>query len=275
MIKNAKFKENGVIFIFLLIILLSSIFTNSFLSKTNINHILRQASILGLLAIGESLVIITGGIDLSLGSIVAFSSILYATFMPNSVIMSIFFTLSICSFIGFLNGLIISKIKIIPFMVTYESYLGIPIPFIILLVMTIIISFFINYIRFGRYIYAVGSNEETARLFGINICNIKLLVYSISGFFAGLAGLIFTARLLAGYCDAAEGYEFDAITASIIGGVNLFGGEGKLSNVILGSIIITIISNFMNLNSISPFTQGTIKGLIIIIAVFISLRGKD
>lgn len=300
---KAFFRKHGLIIIFGGIFLLSSVATRDFFSQTNLSNLLRQGSIVGILAVGETLVILTGGIDLSLGSLVGLASVLCATFMPQGVLFSVLITMSICTALGSVSGFLVAKAKMAPFIATLgmmmmarglamviangevvygvsksfyfvgQGYLkGIPVPGFILASVVLVMLFFLGTAGWGRHIYAVGGNEEAARLSGVNVERTKLLAYTLSGFFAGLTGLVYTARLTAGYCEGGVGYELDAIAAAVIGGVNLFGGEGNLIRAIAGAFILTMISNFMNLIAISPYTQEAVKGAIILIAVYLSLR---
>ena len=296
-------KKHGLVIIFGGIFLLSSLSSRDFLSQTNLSNLVRQGSIVGILAVGETLVILTGGIDLSLGSLVALASVLCATFMPQGILFSVLVTMSICTVLGSVSGFLVARAKMAPFIATLammliarslamviakgevvygvsksfyfvgQGYLkGVPVPGFILAFAVLIMLLFLGTTGWGRHIYAVGGNEEAARLSGINVERTQLLAYTLSGFFAGLTGLVYTARLTAGYCEGAVGYELDAIAAVVIGGVNLFGGEGNLTRAIAGAFILTIISNFMNLVAISPYTQEAVKGAIILIAVYLSLR---
>jgi ribose/xylose/arabinose/galactoside ABC-type transport system permease subunit len=296
-------RKYSLLIIFVVILISTTLSTKDFLSLANIGNILRQFSIVGMLSIGETLIILTGGIDLSIGSLVALSSVLCATFMPHSIFLSVFMTILVCTLLGLVNGFLVAKAQMAPFIVTlgmmmigrgmailiakglvvpgvsesfyvlYQgSVLGFPLPTIILIVILFIMYFVVSMTGWGRHIYSIGGNEEVTRLAGINVDRIKMAVYTFSGFFAGLAGLIFTARVTAGFPDSAVGYELNAIAAVIIGGVNLFGGEGNLLKVMVGVLILTIISNFMNLAGISPYTQDAVKGGIILLAVFLSLR---
>jgi len=296
-------RKYSLLLIFVAILLLSTFFTKNFLSFVNISNILRQGSIVGILSIGEALVIFTGGIDLSLGSLVALASVLCATFMPQNIFLAVFMTMIICTLLGSINGFLVAKAKMAPFIVTlgmmmiarglailiangevvrgvsesfyflYQgSFLKVPLPTVVLVVFLFLMFFFVNTTGWGRHIYSVGGNEEVTRLAGVNVERIKMVVYTLSGFFAGLAGLIFTSRVTAGFPDSAVGYELNTIAAVIIGGVNLFGGEGNLLKVMVGAFILTIISNFMNGAGISPYTQDAVQGFIILLAVFLSLR---
>jgi ribose/xylose/arabinose/galactoside ABC-type transport system permease subunit len=277
--------------------------TKGFISLINIGNLLRHLAILGVLSIGETLIILTGGIDLSIGSLVALSTVLCATFMPQSIFLSVLITMMVCTLLGLVNGFLVAKARMAPFIVTlgmmmigrgmavlianglvvhgvsesfyvlYQgSVLGFPLPTTIVLVILFVMYFIINMTGWGRHIYSIGGNEEVTRLAGVNVDGIKMVVYTLSGFLAGLAGLIYTARVTAGFPDSAVGYELNAIAAVIIGGVNLFGGEGNLLKVMVGVLILTIIANFMNLAGISPYTQDAVKGAIILLAVFLSLR---
>jgi ribose/xylose/arabinose/galactoside ABC-type transport system permease subunit len=296
-------RKYSLLIIFVVILISTTLSTKDFLSLANIGNILRQFSIVGMLSIGETLIILTGGIDLSIGSLVALSSVLCATFMPHSIFLSVFMTLLVCTLLGLVNGFLVAKAQMAPFIVTlgmmmigrgmailianglvvrgvsesfyvlYQgSVFGFPLPTSILIVILLIMYFVLNMTGWGRHIYSIGGNEEVTRLSGVNVDRIKLAVYTFSGFFASLAGLIFTARVTAGFPDSAVGYELNAIAAVIIGGVNLFGGEGNLLKVMVGVLILTIISNFMNHAGISPYTQDAVKGAIILVAVFLSLR---
>jgi len=302
------FKKNTIFFIFILMLILSTIFNGKcFLQKGNLLNICRQASIIGVLAIGEALVIITGGIDLSLGSLVALSSVMYATFMsPYGILFSVVLTILICTFLGSINGFLVAKAKMPPFIVTLGMMLigrglatliakgdvvyGIkksfsiiaqgeigglfPIPLIILLILAIITHIFLTSTVLGRQIYAVGGSKQSAQLSGVNVEKILFLVYLLAGLFASLSGLIYTARLTAGYCEGAVGFELDAIASAIIGGVSLLGGKGNLFKVIIGAFILTLITNFLNLRGLSPYIQEAIKGVIILGAIYLSMKGS-
>jgi ribose/xylose/arabinose/galactoside ABC-type transport system permease subunit len=296
-------RKYSLLIIFAVILISTTLSTKDFLSLANIGNILRHLSIIGMLSIGETLIILTGGIDLSIGSLVALSSVLCATFMPHSIFLSVFMTFLVCTLLGLVNGFLVAKAQMAPFIVTlgmmmigrgmailianglvvqgvsesfyvlYQgSVFGFPLPTSILIIILLIMYFVLNMTGWGRHIYSIGGNEEVTRLSGVNVDRIKMAVYTFSGFFASLAGLIFTARVTAGFPDSAVGYELNAIAAVIIGGVNLFGGEGNLLKVMVGVLILTIIANFMNLAGISPYTQDAVKGVIILVAVFLSLR---
>lgn len=288
------------VFLFLMIVFFS--FANkSFLTVNNLLNVARQVSIFGIASIGMTYVILLGGIDLATGSIISFVNIITAYFMVNmgmNPALAVILALVISTFIGFLNGLIIAKIKMPALIVTFASqtifgglafiicngrpisrfpdsflkigqgYIGpIPIPVVIMIVCFIVGAFILVKTYFGRYFYALGGNEEAAELSGIQVKNVKYLVYSLSGFFAGIAGLVMLARSNTGQPNAGLGYEFDVITCVVLGGVSVSGGSGKISNVIAGVLIIGILSNGMVLMNVSSYMQMVIKGIILLLAV--------
>lgn len=237
-----------------------SIFAPNFLTGSNIANVLRQVSINGICAIGMTFVILTGGIDLSVGAIIGVSGVLTAMMMINNVnpIIASLISLALCTLIGFATGLVISHIGIPPMVATMgtmtslrgvaylitggtpvfgfdsryavigQGYVGaVPIPVIILVLSFAAGIFFLSKTRHSRYIYGVGGNEEVARLSGISVHRIKAFVYAVSGFCSALAGLVMLGRLNSGQPRAGESYEMDVITAVVLGGVSLTGGVGK------------------------------------------------
>jgi len=302
-------RDYGIYFILVFIILIFSIIAQGFASISNLILILLQASVMGIIAIGMLFVILSAGIDLSVGSMLAVAGMMsgiYARQNPSilTVLMAIFIPVIIGLFCGLFNGFIVSWGKVPPLIVTLGTlyifrgfivwyhvnpvyqlkpwYLvigqgdigPIPIPIIIFTVVALISSIVLNLTRFGRYVYAVGGNQEAARAAGININLIKLSVFSISGFLCGLAGLVFTSRLGAAQSISGAGFELIAIASVVVGGASLFGGRGTVGKTIVGVLIIQVIqSGLVMLNVPSPIQQ-VIMGLIIIFAVWIdfSLR---
>ncbi len=296
-------RKSGIFIILAGIFLIASLATKEFFTYTNLTNLIRQGAITGILAVGQTLVILTGGIDLSVGSLVALASVVGATLMPYSIALSVFMTLLTCTALGAVSGFMVARARIAAFISTLgmmmiarglalviakgevvygvpksfyfvgQGYVAlIPVPGIILAVAALGMFFLLNRSRWGRHIYATGGNAEAARLFGVNVAGIYWLVYVLSGFFAGLTGLVYMARLTAGYCEGGVGYELNAIASVVIGGASLFGGEGNLLKVVVGAFILTIINNFMNLLDISPYTQEAMKGAVILIAVYVSMR---
>lgn len=280
--------------------------TESFLTMTNIMNILRQVSINGILAIGMSLVCLTGGIDLSVGSILAFSGILTAgllntTELPIAVIALI--AIGVGSFLGILNGYFVAYWDAPAFVVTLSmmtvargltyiycdgkpisklpeaflkigkgSILGIPTPAIILAIVFAVFFIMLEKFKLGRYIYAVGGNMQAALVSGINVRRILTLVYTFSGLCCGIAAVVLTARVSAGLPTAGEGYELDAIAATVIGGTSLSGGRGKLWGTLLGALLLGMVNTGLDLLNVTSFYQKVVKGLIILGAILIDSR---
>jgi len=297
------FKKYSVVIMVGGIFLLSSISSpTTFLSKTNLTNLLRQGSIMAILSVGEGLVIISGGFDLSIGSLTALATVLCATFMRQGILLSVLITILICLGLGAVSGFVVVKAKITPFIATlgmmmvargiaqgltsgdvvggvHKSFkfigqgqvAAIPIPVFILVSVFSVTLFFLNMTPL-RHVYAVGGNEEVARWAGINTGKIKLIVYILSGSIAGLAGVVFTARLGSGLPTLGIGYELNAIAAAAIGGVSLSGGEGNLTGAVIGAFGLTMISNFMNVAGVSQFLQQGVMGIIILLGVYISSR---
>lgn len=299
----------SLIIVIVVLCLLLSIMTHNFFKVTNLLNVLRQVSINGILAIGMTFVVLTSGIDLSVGSIVAFCGIVAATLLRDfqySIPVVILISLLVGCLMGLYNGYFVAYWKAAPFVVTLsmmtiargmtfvfsngrpisplpEDYLiigkgdvlGLPIPTLCLLIVFLISFALLKYFRIGRYIYAVGGNENAALVSGINVRFIKLTTYVISGILCGLAAIILTARVSAGLPQAGEGYELDAIAATVIGGTSLSGGRGKLWGTILGALLLGIVSNGLDLLNVSSFYQQIVKGLIILGAILIdSKRSK-
>lgn len=302
MSKTIDMIRSRAIYVFLIVMIIFFSFMNkNFMTANNLLNVAKQVSIFGIASIGMTYVILLGGIDLSTGSLISFVNIAAAYFMVNANLspwLAIVLSLIISAAIGFLNGWIIAEIKMPPLIVTFatqtifgglayiicngrpisrfdpsflkigQGYVGpIPIPIIIMIVCFAVGTFILNKTYFGRYFYALGGNEEAAELSGIQVKRIKYLVYSLSGFFAGVAGIVMLSRANTGQPNAGLGYEFDVITCVVLGGVSVNGGSGKMSNVIAGVLIIGVLSNGMILMDISSYMQMVIKGIILLLAV--------
>jgi len=285
-------------------IALLEIFVPSFRSVGNVQNILLQTSINSLLAVGATLIILTGGIDLSVGSILGFAGIVAALLGkapgPGPFLVALAAGVGTGLVLGAINGLLVAFVRIPPFVVTLGmmsiarslafvasqgqpisdlsneflaigqgSLFNIPYPILISIVTFVIFGIVLARTRFGRYIYAVGGNEEAAIVSGVDTRAIKLAVYSLSGLLAGLGGVVLSARATAGISTNGEGYELTAIAAAVIGGTSLSGGRGSLLGTVAGVLIIGIMVNSLDLLNISPFYQGLIQGTIIIGAVAI------
>lgn len=297
----------GALFALLFLILVVSILNPSFLDPANLMNLLRQISINGLIAFGMTFVILTGGIDLSVGSTLALSSALAAGMMVSGVhpIIAVMIGVMIGAILGAFNGLMISKGKLAPFIVTLATmtiyrgltlvftdgkpitglgdsyvfqlfgkgyFLGIPVPAVTMLIAFFALWFLLNKMSFGRQTYAIGGNEKAAHVSGIKIDRVKIFIYSISGMLAALAGMILMSRLNSAQPTAGQAYEMDAIAAVVLGGTSLSGGKGRITGTFIGVLIIGILNNGMNLLGISAFYQQVVKGIVILIAVLIDRK---
>ncbi|MDO4260767.1 MAG: ABC transporter permease [Eubacteriales bacterium] len=294
-------KQRAIWAFLVLMIVFFSVMSSNFLSVRNLLNVVKQVSIYGIASVGMTYVILLGGIDLATGSIISFINILAAYFMVNlgwHPAAAIVLSLVASTFIGFLNGIVIAQIKMPALIVTFASqtifaglayiicngtpisrfpesflvlgqgYVGpVPVPVILMVVCFAVGAFILIKTYFGRYFYALGGNEEAAELSGIHVKKVKCLVYSLSGLFAGIAGLVMLARANTGQPNAGVGYEFDVITCVVLGGVSVNGGSGKISNVIAGVLIIGVLSNGMVLLNVSSYMQMVIKGIILLLAV--------
>lgn len=307
-IKNIR--QYGLVIVFGIICLIISLITPQFLTLSNWTIIITQVSINALLAFGVTFVIITGGIDLSLGSIVAVAGVTSAMLAhPDSypVLIPISMGLLAGLLLGAFNGFIITKSKIAPFIVTLgtmtigrglalilsdgrpvsnlsDSFnylgsgtiLGIPVLILIFILVFAVCSIILNKTVLGRYIYAVGGNEQAARASGINIDRVKLSVYSISGLLAGLAGILLASRITTGQPNAGAGFELDAIAAVVIGGTSTTGGRGSMTGTLIGVLLIGVINNGLDLLNVTSYYQQVVMGIIIIGAVVLdSLNQKS
>lgn len=271
-----------------------------FATKINLINIVLQAAINATLACGMTFVILTGGIDLSVGSIVALAGILLGVMLKADVplILALIACVLAGGLCGLVNGLMVTRVNLPAFIATLgmmsiargsalyiskgraisgfagklnligSGYIfGIPV-MIVLMVITFAVGLFIlKYTRTGRYIYAIGGNKEATRLSGINTARYTMLVYAICGLTAGLAAVLLTARLDSAQPVAGEGYELDAIAATVIGGTNLDGGEGHLAGTIIGALMIAVLNNGLNLLNVSSYIQDIVIGLVIVLAV--------
>ncbi len=301
-LKAKNFAMNNIPLIGLIILMVVlTIYSPFFFTTNNLLNILRQSSINGFIAIGLFLVILTGGIDLSVGSILAFSSMFMAIRIDSGMnsFMAAMIALIIGTAIGAINGLLVSKGKIQAFIATLGTMmvfrgftlyisdalpvsnlgegfiefigrgyiLGIPVPVVLLAVAFAIMGFILSKTVFGKRIYAIGGNQQAARLSGINIDKNLIIVFALSGFFAAFSGIILTSRVDSAVPTAGVAYELNAIAAVVIGGSSLAGGKGKLSGTLIGVLIIAVLGNGLNLLSVSSYLQQVITGSIILVAV--------
>ena len=295
----------------LVLITIVTILSPSFLSTKNIFNILRQTSVNGIIAAGMTFVILTGGIDLSVGSILAISGAVCASLLASgqNIIIAVLAALIIGAMVGFLNGFIITKGKLQPFIATLATMtilrgltlvytdgkpitlgsgdlaikfgqigggkiFGTPTPALIMILVFAICAFVLKNTQMGRYTYALGSNEEATKLSGLNTDKIKIAVYTISGILASVAGIIITSRLFSAQPTAGDGYELDAIAAVVLGGTSLTGGRGKITGTIIGALIIGVLSNALNILDVSSYYQMIVKGAVILVAVLLDRKSN-
>lgn len=296
---------------FFVLCIIFSVVSEEFLSLTNVSNIIRQVSINGILAVGMTFVILTGGIDLSVGSVMALTGTIMAGMMINVGLppfAAVLVGIILGAVIGYINGAFTAYARIPAIIVTLAmmeiargaallytggyplsglpasySFIGqgylfgvIPMPAIIMIIVFVVAYIILNHLPLGRYIYAIGGNEEAVRLSGIKVKRIKASVYLISGITAGIAGAIMSSRLSSGQPMAGEGYELDAIAAVVLGGTSIAGGRGHIFGTLLGALLLGVLSNGLNLLGVSPYVQRVLKGAIIIGAIYYSsIRQKD
>lgn len=306
-LKTNILKFQSIIGLVLICVVLSFL-TPRFLTVTNLFNVLRQTSLNAIMAVGLTFVILTGGIDLSVGSILAFSGVSAATVaqmgLPAPVAMMV--GLLAGSGLGFLNGIVITKGRVPPFIATLAmmtiarggalvisggrpiSGLGegfhfigrgmigvVPVPVILTIITFMFAYYILTQTRQGRYIYATGSNEDAARLTGIHTDRIKLFAYTLSGFTAALAAMIIISRLGSAPPTAGDGAELDAIAAVVIGGTSLAGGVGSIFGTFIGATIIGVLNNGLNLLNVSSYYQLVVRGVVILIAVLLDRKKAD
>lgn len=301
-------RRYSVLLILLVIGLVFSLGSDRFLTPSNLMNIALQTSIIAIIAIGMTFVILTAGIDLSVGSVVALCGALAAGLAVKQELgtyVGIGLALLAGAAVGVINGLLIVKGKMPPFVATLSTLaiargltlvytegrpisgidekfiflgngeiLGIATPVIVLAIVFVVAYIVLRSTRFGNYVYATGGNEEVSRLAGVRTSVITLSVYIISGFLAALGGVLLVARLWSAQPNAAVGLELDAIAAPVLGGVSLFGGVGNVTGALVGAFILGILSNGLNLMGVPSFWQQVIKGVVLILAVMLDVLTK-
>ncbi|MFL1491321.1 ABC transporter permease [Pseudomonas antarctica] len=289
----------GLLVVTLVMILAS----DTFLTTSNLSNIARQVSINAIIAVGMTCVILTGGIDLSVGPVMALSGTLTAGLMvaglPPGLAIGAGMLIGVAFGIG--NGLFVAYLHMPPIIVTLatmgiarglglmytdgypisglpewfgffgrQRLFGIEVPILIMFITYFAAYVLLQHTRIGRYIYAIGGNEEAVRLSGVRAARFKLLVYGISGLTAAIAGLVLTSRLMSGQPNAGVSFELDAIAAVVLGGASIAGGRGVIVGTLLGAMLLGVLNNGLNMLGVSPYVQSVIKGAIILLAIFIS-----
>jgi ribose transport system permease protein len=306
--KNVLQKLAPLIALVLISIVLTFL-SPDFLTLNNILNVMRQVSINALIAFGMTFVILTGGIDLSVGSILALSSVLIAGWITAGMdpVLATLLGIGVGGVMGLINGVVIYQGRVAPFIATlatmtifrglalvvtdgrpvtglhsdFFSMLGggyvaslVPVPVIWMLVAFAVLWFVLRKTTFGRHVYAIGGNEEASLISGVRVSQIKPAVYALSGALSAMAGVILTSRLNSAQPNAGSGYELDAIAAVVLGGTSLAGGRGWIVGTLIGALLIGVLNNGLNLLGVSSFYQQVIKGAVILLAVLLDRRHK-
>lgn len=301
------YRKYGTILIFVGICILASLLSPTFLTEANLTNVLRQVVVVSLLACGVTFIIILGHIDVSLGSVLALAGVMAASVMAmtGSITLAVIAGILVGAVTGLINGLVITFFRIPSFIMTLATttvarglallYTGgspisglgdfkligqgsigpFPISVLILVIFVAISWVLLNKTKFGRYVYAVGGNQRAALASGINPDSIVIKAFIFNGILCAVAGIVLMSRINSGQPAAGVGYEFDAITAVVVGGTSLMGGTGTITGTIIGSMIIGVINNILNLMNVSSYWQQIIKGLIIAIAVILDVWTKS
>jgi ribose transport system permease protein len=272
--------EIGALFALLAICVVLSVFSKYFFTVTNFLNLLKQVAVIGIAGVGVTLVIISGGIDLSVGSAVSFSAVLVAGFIQNNAIapqLAVLLVLLIGCGLGFLNGsaLVYTNGYTIPlilkFMTMGRGSVGpFPVPTIIMLAVYFAAFVVLKFTMLGRIAYGLGGNEEAVHLSGISVRKARLTIYTISGFTATLAGIVIASRLSSGQPTVGDGVELDSIAAAVLGGTSIFGGVGTVWGTLIGAFILVVINNGLNLMNVNPYSQFIARGAILAFAVAIN-----
>jgi len=295
----------GIVFVLIAMIIAMSFMSDAFLTTQNLLNIVRQISFIGIVAMGVTIVIITTGIDLSSGSVIALTSVVVASYAHpgDSLVIALLIGCGVGIACGFLNGFISAKGKIPPFIATLgmmtaarglallysdgkpvpnlsESFMwlgkgqiaGIPVPIIVFLLIGVISHILLSKTKFGKYTYAIGGNQNAAKICGINVDRNLILIYMYAGLLSAIAGILLTARISVGQPSMGVSFELDAIAAAVIGGTSLLGGVGTIPGTIIGALIIGVLNNSLDLLGVSSYWQQILKGAIIVAAVLIDSR---
>jgi ribose/xylose/arabinose/galactoside ABC-type transport system permease subunit len=298
------FSKYAPLLILLGLILLFTIISPNFMTFNNLRLMLRQVSFVAIVAVGLMFVMVSGGIDLSVGSQIIFTNICLAIMISEDLpyqlnpIIAILICLAMGTFLGMTNGLLSNLLKIHPLIITLgtamiyrglgyivaggrnigglpdsfrlygQGYLGpVPVPVIIMIIVALIGAFVLQKTYFGRYVFAMGGNQEAARLAGLNVSRMKLTVFAICGFAAGITSVLLLSRVFNGQVTTGAGIEFDALTAALLGGVSFVGGEGSVFGLMTGVLIIGVLNNGMQLFGLEDFYQIVVKGVVLLAAV--------
>jgi ribose/xylose/arabinose/galactoside ABC-type transport system permease subunit len=305
-LRAVRLQDVGALVALILLCVVFAILTSRFATSENLTNVLRQVSINAIIGAGMTFVIITAGIDLSVGSLLSLGCVLVAGFLTKNhmpLLLAVLATLAAVSLVGLFTGVAVAKQGLQPFIVTLavfasarglaqvytngqvipvenndflalgNNYIGpVPVPVVLAAVVLLIAHIVLSRMKFGRYVYAIGGNEEAARISGIPVARVKISVYVISAFVSAIAGIVTASRLLSGDPQAGVGTELDVIAAVVIGGTSLFGGVGRISGTIIGTLIIGVISNGLTILNVQSFWQDVVKGLVIYLAMTIDTQ---
>ena len=300
------YRRYGTILIFIGIVILATALSPYFLTPENLTNVLRQVVVVSLLGCGVTFIIILGHIDVSLGSVMALTGVIATAVMAatQSLVLAIVAGILLGIFIGLINGFVITVFRIPAFIMTLamttaarggvllftggvpianlgnfrvigQGAIGpVPISVLILAVFVVLCWVLLNKTKFGRYVYAVGGNARAALASGINPNSVVVKAFVLNGILCAVAGIVFMSRINSGQPAAGVGYEFDAITAVVVGGTSLMGGTGTISGTIIGALIVGVINNILNLMNVSSYWQMVVKGTVIAIAVIFDVQTK-
>lgn len=304
---SSSLRKLGPLFALLVIVIIISMASPVFLQPNNLMNIIVQVAVIAVIASGATFIILTGGIDLSVGAVMAFSGVLAAGVMrgTGSVFLAIVTCIGVSILFGVLTGVLVTFGKIPSFVATLGtmsiarglsfvftggkpisgfpdsfrfmgagSAFGIPMMFITTIILYILLNFVLKKTPFGRITLALGSNEEATKLTGIRTRKYKIYVYTLAGVLTGIASLMYLGRINSGHPNSGQGYELDAIAAVVIGGTSLSGGKGTILGTIIGALIMGVIRNGLNLLNIDPYFQSVVLGVVIILAVLIDQNSR-
>lgn len=300
-----RWEASGVLVALVALCVALTLLTPSFVSHYNLSVVARQASFVGLVALGQTLVLLIGGIDLSVGAAAGLSAIVGSLLLTQTGIhpyVVLPLTAIFGMLLGFVNGFFVSVLRLNPFIVTLASWeifagvtlvitrgvpirplgetfqffgqgsiLGVPVPVVIFLVAGAILTFVLARTRFGRNIYAIGGNRDAAELVGIRTWRVEFIVFGLAGLFAALAGMLYASRMDSGQPSVGEGWLMGAITAAIIGGTSLKGGHGTIAGTVLGALLMAVLANGIVLMNVSGYWERIIVGLVVLIAILVDL----
>jgi ribose transport system permease protein len=303
--KLGKSSIVSILVFFAIILILFSILSPNFMTGDNLMNVLRQVSMIGIAGCGMIVVLLSGGVDLSIGAMVTFVNITCAALMVNmgiNPVLACVIGILLATVLGTINGILIAYCRLMPFITTLcmmyilrgvsfiltnsqpiyglnESFkflgqgyiLGIPVPVIIMVVLAVCTGIFLRYTYIGRYFYYIGGNEEATKLSGVNTNIIRVLAYTLSGFFTGIAAIVWLSRINSGQPDTGVGFEFDVICALVLGGVSAIGGEGGILGAMIGVFALGFLNNGMTMLNLNEYPQMLVKGIVLLFAIALDM----